>query len=390
MDVVFYIEIGGGGEAERGTAHVGSFGEREHALSFARQIRQAGYRPKFVVGPLIADHITRAGFEPAVFSSADWGVELVKDIDPAMVIGCELFNVSPESANGLMKLGVPIGTIDGTTLSHEINTNPFDMPEYRRELVLPDHFYAFRPCPINDIGANTETVSYWSLFPDVSTTAKDPQRYAALGLDAGRRTVLLPIAPWAIGSAFIFGLAGYYQTLVERIVDGLDAAGGDIDLVFISMFRPEALTVERKNRVTVHYPGLIDYDNYDHLLRSCDAIVSDNIIQTSVSKAAMMGTPHLIVQNMRASDMPYRYNMFPLKVLFPPDRDYAQIVDTAEYGEPDDIREKLIAILNQGYADDGARTRRDAYRQRVAGLSQPGQILEHILGRAAEARAAAQ
>ena len=39
VEVVFYIEIGGGGDLDRGTNSVPSFGEREHALSLAREIQ---------------------------------------------------------------------------------------------------------------------------------------------------------------------------------------------------------------------------------------------------------------------------------------------------------------------------------------------------------------
>lgn len=381
MDVVFYIEIGGGGGREGGTAHVGSFGEREHALSFAKLIRRSGFRPRFVVGPLISDHIRRAGFEPDVFWTPDEGIAIVKRIDPALVVGCELFNLSPESAEGLIRVSRSIATIDGTSLSILVNTDPFEMPEFRRSLVLPDHYYAFRPCPVNDIGRNTDRVFHWSLFPDVTRVGKDASCYAALGLDPSRRTVMLPVAPWAMGSAAIFGLEHYYQSLVARIVDGLNACGDAIELVFISLYRPESLTIESQGRVTVHYPGLMDYDQYDHLLCSCDAIVTDNIISTSVSKAMVMGIPNLVIQNMTNSEMPYRYNMFPVKVLFPPEREYSQSVDTVEYGEAGAIRDAIVATLQEGFVDATVRGRRLAYIERLRQLPDPGQILEQIIGR---------
>jgi hypothetical protein len=382
VDVVFYIEIGGGGDREGGTAHVGSFGERAHALSFARLIQRAGYRPRFVVGPLIADHIRRAGFEPDTFRLPEEGIRIVTAIDPAIVIGCELFNVSPESARGLIEISRLMGTIDGTSVAVPINTDPFNLPGFQRSLVLPDDFYAFRPCPVNDIGTDTDRMFHWSLFADATRAAKGAQLYRSLNLDPAATTVMLPIAPWAMGSSFIFSLDAYYPTLVSRIVDGLDEAGGPIDLVFISEFRPPALTIEHQNGVTVHYPGLMPYDTYDHLLSSCDAIVTDNIISTSVSKAVVMGTPHLIVQNMQPSEMPYLYNMFPLKVLFPPDREYARSVECAEFGDPRQIRDQLARIVRDGYADEEARSRRLAYIDALGRLADPADILGRIIGRA--------
>jgi len=382
VDIVFYIEIGGGGNSGRkgGVADLLSYGEREHALSFARQIQRAGYRPRFVVGPRIAPHISVAGFEPDVFWSTDMGVQLVHDIDPTMIIGCELFNLSTESAQGLIAMGKPMGTMDGTSLALEINTDPFKDSTHARSLILPDHYSAFRPCPVNDVGTDTDRLFHWSLFPDVRRTPKGERVYASMDLDPSRKTVMFAAAPWAMVCAVKFGLEDYYQRLITRIVDGLDACGEPVDLLFVSGYRPASMTVERKGEVSVHYTTLLPYDQYDHLLASCDAIVSDNIIQTSVSKAIAMGTPHLIVQNMRPSDMPYEYNMFPVKLIFPAGRDYSQIVDVAEFGDVDGIRERLVAIMTRGYFDSVARDRRREYLGRLNGLAKPGDILEHIIG----------
>jgi hypothetical protein len=382
MDIVFYIEIGGGGNGGQrgGVADLLSFGEREHALSFARSIQKAGYRPRFVVGPRIASHILVAGFEPEVFWSTDQGVKLVQDIDPAMIIGCELFNLSTESARGLIDMGKPMGTMDGTTLALEINSNPFKSPQYTRGLTLPDYYTAFRPCPVNDVGPDTDRVFHFSLFRDVGRVPKDEQLYASMNLDPSRKTVMFAAAPWAMVCAANFGLEEYYQKLVGRLVDGLDAYGEPIDLVFISVYRPAVLTIEGKGAVRVRYTGLLPYDRYDHLLASCDAIVSDNIIQTSVSKAIAMGTPHLIVQNMHPSEMPYEYNMFPVKLLFPTEREYSRIVDVAEFGDVPGIRDRLLALLQQGFYDSGARDRRRQYLTRLNSLTEPGDILERIIG----------
>jgi hypothetical protein len=227
------------------------------------------------------------------------------------------------------------------------------------------------------------------LFAGAARLPKDESRYAALGLAAAKKTVMLPIAPWAMGSALMFNLDEYYPRLVERVVDGLDAHGAEVELVIISLFRPPSLTLETKGPVTVRYLRLLPYDSYDHLLRSCDAIVSDNIIQTSVSKAVVMGTPHLIVQNMAASELPYRCNMFPMKLLFPSDREYARSVDVAEYGDPEGICEKLGDILKNGHSDQQALERRRAYVSRLRTLSDPGAMLEKIIGKAEPRRTTA-
>lgn len=381
MDVVFYLEIGGGGDVDRGTNSVPSFGEREHALSFATQIRSAGYRPRFVVGPLIANHIRAAGFEPEVFWSPDVGIEIVERIDPALVVACELFNVSSESAQGLIGLSAPLATMDGTSLALEINADPFGKPELSRPLVLPDRYASFRPAPVNDAGVDTDDVFYWSLFPDAARRKKDPALYAELGLDASRRTVMFAAAPWAQGAASIldFDDQAYYRTLLERLWGGLCASGQAVDFLSISMFPLPALP-ESQGGVRLHRSGLMAYEAYDHVLSSCDLIVSDNMIQTSVSKAVAMGTPHLIVQNTSGAGMPHPCNMFPLKLLFPADREYAQVVDVVELADADGIADAVCGLLERGHLDAEREQERRAFRERLGGLSRPGAIVERVIG----------
>ena len=110
------------------------------------------------------------------------------------MIGCELFNLSEVAARGLIATGIPLATVDGTTLGIEINTDPFRTPRLTRSLVLPESYFSFRPCPVNDLAPDTERVCHYPLFPDATRVAKNDRTYAALGLDPARQTVLLPIA----------------------------------------------------------------------------------------------------------------------------------------------------------------------------------------------------
>jgi hypothetical protein len=377
-----------------------SFGEREHALSFARQIRAAGYRPRFVVAPDLAERIRSAGFEPAVFRSDEEGVALVRGLDPGLVIGCELFNLSAETLAALVALGRPIATMDGTTLGHALNTDPFGTPELRRSLPLPDHCHFLRACPVNDIADDTGHVSHWRLFPGASREPKRTDLYASLGLDAARRSVLLPVAPWAASGARRAGLASYHDELLARIVAGLEACGEPIQLVVVA---PGARGVTGHGSVSVHRTGLLPFQSYDHLLCSCDAVLSDNIVQTSVSKAVVIGTPHLIIQNaagsfsasstgqggLLSSELPWRCNIFPMAHLFPAEREYARIVDVAEFGDPEDVRAKLVEVLRHGHADAERRVRRADYVARLARLAEPGEILARVVGPPRPARRSA-
>jgi hypothetical protein len=365
-DIVFYIEIWF------------SFGEREHALSLAKQLRAAGYRPRFVVDHRIAEHIRSAGFEPVAFHSPARGVQAVRQIGPALVIGCELFNLSELSVKGLMGLCKPIATIDGTSMGVEINTDPFRHPKLTRELRLPSDYWSFRPVPVNDFGRDTDRVFHFNLFPESERMEKDAALYADLGLDPARKTVLLPIALWAVTGSMLFNMANYHQLFVDRVVEALRATGEPIDLLVVGLQESGAW---KFGQVWKHSQARLPYPVYDHILCSCDAVLSDNIIQTSVAKAFAMDAPHLVIQNLQPSEVPFPCNIFPLKLLFPPERDYAQAVEVAEFGDPEDIARKLTAVLTRGWCDEDRKASRQAYLARLRALPSPAWAIDEILAR---------
>ncbi len=363
-DIVFYIEIWF------------SFGEREHALSLARQLRAAGYRPRFVVDYRIAEHIRSAGFEPVAFHSPSLGVRAVRQIDPALIIGCELFNLSELSMQGLIGLGKPIATIDGTSMGIEINTDPFHHPKLTRALQLPCDYWSFRPVPVNDAGSDTGRIIHYNLFPDVERASKDEALYAELQLDPSRKTVLLPIALWAVTGSMLFDMKGYHKLLVERVAGALQSVGVPVDLLVVGL---DEAPSAKHGEVWRHTRPRLPYPIFDHILRSCDAVLSDNIIQTSVAKAFAMGAPHLVIQNLEPSEVPFPCNIFPLKLLFPPERGYAQAVEVAEFGSPQDIERKLTGVLTQGWYDPHRKARREAYLARLGTLASPAAAVERIL-----------
>jgi hypothetical protein len=379
MRIVFYMEIWF------------SYGEREHALGFARQARQAGHEAHFVVEPRVAPHVRGAGFEATPFERPEEGVAVVRELDPDLVVGCEIFNLKPASVRGLEALGRPLATMDGTSLGVEINADPFRTPGLGRSVTLPGRYWSFRPCPVNDVASATESVFPWRLFPDAARAAKDRAVYADLGLEPEVRTVLLPLAPWATQGAKFAGLARYHDRLLERIGQGLEAAGEPIQLLVVAK---EGSGAARRGRLAIQVTDLLPYDVYDHVLRSCDLVISDNVIQTSLSKALVMGTPHLVIQNtgrlashsatgrggLLSPELPYPCNIFPVRQLFPAEREYAGIVEVAEFGDAAEIGETLLAILRHGHADAGRLVRRRDYVERLASLPLAGEILARVLG----------
>jgi hypothetical protein len=365
--IVFYLEIWF------------SFGEREHALALAAQFQKAGYQTRFVVDRRVADHIRTAGFAATIFYSPQMGIEAVRKLDPVLIVGCELFNLSEESVRGLMALGKPMATIDGTSLGVEINTDPFGHPKLTRNLVLPERYWSFRPSPVNDPGPDTDDTFYYNPFSRDRRTFKAENIYASIGLEPARKTVMLPIALWALSSASLFNLGAYYGLLIDRVVSGLEAYGQPVDLLIIGLPTGAAAGNASQGTVRKVYAEKLPYGTYNHVLTSCDAIIADNIIQTSVSKAFLMGTPHLVIQNLEESEIAVRCNIFPLRVLFPADREYGRSVEVAEFGDAEGIREKIVAILTDGHFDAERRDRRQRFLMRLDQLRDPSEALEQIL-----------
>jgi len=363
--IVFYLEIWF------------SFGEREHALALARRLRRVGYDPRFVVDGRVADHIRSAGFEASVFQTPAMGVKLVEALAPILIVGCELFNLSDESLLGLRALGRPLATVDGTSMGRTLNSDPFHEAKLTRDLKLPETFWSFRPCPVNDPLPPSPDVICYNLFAGAKRVPKDETLYRSYGLDPLRRTILLPIAGWAISSAALFKLDFYHDLLIERVVAGVASADIPSDLLVVGL--PLAPTPVDFGNVRKLVVSGLPYPAYDHILTSCDLVIADNIIQTSVSKALSIGTPHLIIQNLAESEVRFRCNIFPLKILFPADREYSAAVEVAEFGSPSDIREKLGALLERGYYDENRRIRRRELLARIAALPDPAVAVEGLL-----------
>jgi len=373
--VVFYLEIWF------------SFGEREHALGLAAHFQKAGYQARFVVDRRVADHIRAAGFGTTVFYTPQMGIEAVRKLDPVLIVGCELFNLSEESVRGLIALGKPMATIDGTSLGVEINTNPFGHPRLTRNLVLPDQYWSFRPSPVNDPGPDTDDTFYYNPFSREQRVSKHHDIYASIGLDPKRKTVMLPIALWALSSASLFSLGAYHALLIDRVISGLEAYGQPVDLLVIGL---SAGAGTSRGAVRTIFVEKLPYRTYNHVLTSCDAIIADNIIQTSVSKAFLMGTPHLVIQNIEQSEIPVRCNIFPLTVLFPAEREYSRSVEVAEFGDAGGISETIAAILTHGHFDAERRNRRQNFLTRLAQLRDPSEALERILDESEQRRSVAR
>jgi hypothetical protein len=160
------------------------------------------------------------------------------------------------------------------------------------------------------------------------------------------------------------GRTAHYRELLRVLLDALVAAGVPVELVVISP--DEAATIER-GRVKLRFVRYLPPDIYEELLLGCDLVLSDNVIQTSLSKAFAAAIPTLVVVDSRPAAPPW--NIFPLRLRFPVDAHYYRAIAPVELGSPGPLRVRVAAALAGGLHDD------DGYRERLATLPTPIALL---------------
>jgi hypothetical protein len=351
-----------------------SFGEREHGVRFARELPASGYRPVFVIPEKLAAYFGRIGMEHRVYHTDAEAWALLEELDPALLVCCEYFNLSEELRARVNASRWPLATTDGTGLAVEINTNPLRSPVAMRKLEVPERLLRLRPCPVNDPRPDGGGIFHYALYPDLRPGDRERTR-ATWELAPGTRLALFAIAPWARGAAYLMGRMDHYWHLIRVVAEALDAAGEPFELVVVVGTRAE----RQVGRGRVRWVELLLPDRYEELLLGCDLLVTDNVIQTSASKAFVAGVPAIALINSRAggrgSPLAHVYNMFPLAVRFPSDSAYYRALEPVELGDPAGVRARIAAAL-RGDPDRGAD-----YRAALAGLRGPAQIIDEIMGR---------
>jgi hypothetical protein len=339
-----------------------SFGEREHALSFASQLAAAGIEPSFVVTAPSLPHLRARGVTAREFATADEAMAIVGELAPDWLVACEWFNLPPELRDAVANARCRLATMDGTGMGPEINANPFLVASPPPPIDVPDSMIRLRPCPVNAPLPPDGRIFSWPLFPSLARSDGTAAR-RRWGIAGDTRVAMLAIAPWALAAAVRLGRGAHYRELLDSLVDALAAAQLPVELVAIS---PDAAPPLARDRVKVRFEKYLAPDVYEELLLGCDLVVSDNVIQTSLSKAFAARIPALVVVDSRG-DAPW--NMFPLALRFAAGAPYYRAVAPVELGDAAALRARVAAALAGDVGDDRG------YRAALATLPSPAAIL---------------
>jgi len=324
-----------------------SFGERTHALSFVKQLlKQINFSPIFFVG----DNNLKSFFEKQKIKSFyfDKYEELTNSIineNPNLIICCEYYHLTEKFRDFLSSLKIPIATIDGTSMGDEINSTI-------KTNILPSNIIKLRPCPINDPLTNTENIKYWNLFPELQKNILDKEfikRYYKIPDDS--KIIFMAISMWEISTSKFLGLNidNFYNNLFSILFLVFQNIKHQITFFIISPFKQDI--IKNKN-LTVHFLNVLEYELYQKLLLSSDLVLSTNIIQTSMSQAFIEKIKTLALINTKNKKLfEYEFNIFPLKIKFPEDREYYQLINKAEIFDIKEIFEKVNFLLNSDEED---------------------------------------
>lgn len=351
MKVVFLIAI------------YDSFGEREHALSFAAQLAAAGIESRFVVTAPSLAHLSARGVAARQFTTAADAQRIVDELEPDWLIACEQFNLPPDLQDVVASARCRLATMDGTGMGPAINANPFSVADAPLPTPIPARMIRLRPCPVNAPAPPVDGVFSWSLFPGITRSDGSAAR-RRWNVGADTRLAMLALAPWAIAAAAQFGRSAHYATLLGALADALGAARVPVELMVIS---PDERPPIERDRVKLRFVRYMPPDAYEELLLGCDLVVSDNLIQTTASKAFAARIPTIVVVDSRAESPPW--NIFPLRLRFDVDAPYTRAIVPVELADAVTLRARVAAALDGHAPDDGG------YRAALATLPSPAAIL---------------
>jgi len=351
-----------------------SFGEREHALRFGEGLAAAGIRPVYVANPRMKEFFERLGVEVRCYRDAAEAMVIIDALAPRLAVCCEYFNLLPELQAAVAEMRWPLATMDGTTMGVPINVNPLRSAVPMRDFTVPARMLHLRPCPVNDPNPDGGGVYHFSLFPDVRRRDGRSAR-ATWGVPPGARLVMMAIAPWARGAAAHLGRMRHYEHLTRVISESLDGAGERYELVVVA--GANAVAYSRLGRMRC--VPLLQPDVFEDLLLGCDLVITDNVIQTSASKALAAGVPALALINSipgkPGTPLAEPYDIFPISVTFPKGSAYYRALAPVEIGDPVAVAARISAIWH------GAPRRGAEYFEALTRLSTPAQILEDIARR---------
>jgi hypothetical protein len=342
-----------------------SYGEREHALSFANQLGKTDFTPLFFIDPHLSPFFADKSYK---YYSSNLLEDLKSVIDkekPALIISCEYFSQPLKIREYLLNLSIPLASMDGSSIGRIYD---MDAGQVNEKLIL------LRPCPVNDICPDTEKIKYWNIFPAISKNQENPVISSLYNIEPGAKTVFMSIAPWTSMAVKLINLEHFYKYTFDTLFTILEKYEEPVHFFIICQLEQNSYNIKRKN-LTVHFLNYLEYELYEKLLLSAHLVISDNVIQTTLSKAFMAVINTLVLINSIEDPVMKipKYNIFPLPLIFPEERQYYQAVNKAEILDKEDIKNKVIKLLDSVQPTP-------EYIKNVRQLKAVNEIVKEIIG----------
>ena len=393
-----------------------SYGELLIAVMFAKRIIKSGYHPYFFIPSNHAEILKK---EKIPYTLLFHGMGKINRIlfqdyvlkyKPGLVILSDFLNYNfCEEHYGLtyedLKLfDCPIGTFDNfdwTCQKRDMDTYGFRAAKVSN-VNIDKYGFKIIPCPIaNPLNKACGDKYYYSLMQNVIPYMEKSKKQVQeeLGIEKDRPVVLITSAMWQ----------ETYKMYphVKSFVEATDGVFNRL-LIFLSKYA-QVIQVGGKKNVSlsnIRYISRLAPSMFDRYAMACDLFLTRNITSTTLAKLTLSGVPTMVLSNslrfkkgeviepgfplnpqimkaLRSMDMCYPYRMFPVgwyRFLEPmlQDNPYIDVMENAEIFDEDDVRFKIIEILKNQTVRDGFAERAKKYRDIVASLDSPAEILRHI------------
>ncbi|MFN4150337.1 MAG: DUF6365 family protein, partial [Candidatus Sericytochromatia bacterium] len=151
----------------------------------------------------------------------------------------------------------------------------------------------------------------------------------------------LSVATWICDRLKEINLLHFYEYFFYLIFKALENINEKTDFFIISPFGEKY--VERGN-IQLRMMPFIDYETYDSLLMNSDLVVSENVMQASMSKAFVGGLNCLALINNKMMESPFKlgpYDVLSVGKMYDDSNKYFAALSKAEISDLNDVTQKI-------------------------------------------------
>ena len=307
--------------------------------------------------------------------------------------------------SSLEDLDATITTLDHLGYAQQQMTVYFGPPHLSFQCettpALPNQMHILLPCPLQEPdpvpGRSGVPFRYWTALSPMEVCDRRKLRLEYLNND--NDLLILHSTPnWAWQFAGRFGLP-HYSFLTELLEYYL--AGLSCSVTVVSVNKGDLLLQSRQENIRIVNLEMLPKDKYEQLIQSCDLMITDNCVSTSLGKAVCSQRPCAVIRNSyslaelvgRADEtlrqMIMRMERSRLGSIFPYEvfpiwsrADLEQLgllmqtsvstgFATFELFGGDETREQLIDLLLNKETREGMRIRQRLYVERLDALPDP-------------------